>query len=410
MSFAFSEGNPPEDTSRRGKPPFDTWRLDRLMEEVGLDALLVTSKHSIQYLLGGYRFFFYDYMDAHGLSRYLPFFVYVKGRPLDSGYVGAPMERYEKQLGSFWVTNLDLTNDASTGYANAAAEMLKRVGAAHGRVGIEVAFMPLDAFRVLEAQLPGAELTDATYTLEVLRALKTPAELEILREASEKVVDSMLAVFSAYGPGTSKLELFDALRREETARGMKFEYALTNIGTAFNRAPYDKVWEEGETLALDSGGNYRGYIGDVCRMAYAGDPDQELVDLLGQVELVQQAARRDLRPGTVGAEIFENANAALRECSAADRMFFSAHGMGIVSHEAPWLMPNAFPRYAPHHRDRPLEAGMVISIETELHHTERGFIKLEDTVAITPTGCEGFGDNGRGWNLAGGRVLATAEP
>jgi len=325
----------------------------------------------------------------------------VKGRPLDSGYVGAPMERYEKQLGSFWVTNLNLKNDASTGYAGAAAEILKSVEAAGGRVGIEAGFMPLDAFRVLEAQLPGVELTDATYTLEVLRALKTPEELKILKEASEKVVDSMLAVFSEHGPGTSKLTLFDALRQEETARGIKFEYALTNIGTAFNRAPYDKVWEEGETLALDSGGNYRGYIGDVCRMAYAGEPDQELVDLLGQVELVQQAARKDLRAGTVGTEIFENANAALVKCPARDKMFFSAHGMGIVSHEAPWLMPNAFPRYAPHHREKPLEDGMVISIETELHHTERGFIKLEDTVAITPAGCEGFGDHGRGWNIAG---------
>jgi Xaa-Pro aminopeptidase len=407
MSFAYSEGNPVEDTSRLGKPPFDTGRLDRLMEEAGLDALLVTSKHSVQYLLGGYRFFFYDYMDAHGLSRYLPFFIYVKGRPLDSGYVGAPMERYEKQLGSFWVSHLDLKNDASTGYANAAAEMLKRLGAAEGRVGIEVGFMPLDAFRVLEAQLPGVQLTDATYTLEVLRALKTPEELAILRDASEKVVDSMLAVFSAYGPGTSKLTLFDALRQEETARGVKFEYALTNIGTAFNRAPYDKVWQDGETLALDSGGNYRGYIGDVCRMAYAGEPDEELVDLLGQVELVQQAARKDLRAGTVGIEIFENAHTALAECPAREKMFFSAHGMGIVSHEAPWLMPDAFPRYTPHHRDQPLEAGMVISIETELHHTERGFIKLEDTVAITAAGCEGFGDHGRGWNVAGRAALVN---
>jgi Xaa-Pro aminopeptidase len=407
MSFAYSEGNPVEDTSRRGKPPFDTGRLDRLMEEAGLDALLVTTKHSIQYLLGGYRFFFYDYMDAHGLSRYLPFFVYVKGRPLDSGYVGAPMERYEKQLGSFWVTNLDLKNDASPGYAAAAADMLKRVGGAKGRVGIEVAFMPVDAYRVLEAELPGVELVDATYTLEILRAVKTPEELEILKEASEKVVDSMLAVFSKYGAGTSKLKLFDALREEETSRGMKFEYALTNVGTAFNRAPYDKLWEEGETLALDSGGNYKGYIGDLVRMAYAGEPDQELVDLLGQVELVQQAARKNLQAGTVGAEIFENANAALRECSARDKMFFSAHGMGIVSHEAPWLMPNAYPRYVAHHRDQPLEAGMVISIETELHHTERGFIKLEDTVAVTATGCEGFGDHGRGWNLARSPVLSA---
>lgn len=402
MSFAYSKGVPVEDTSRRGRPPFDTDRLDRLMEEAGLDAILATSKQSIQYLLGGYRFFFYDYMDAHGLSRYLPFFVYVRGRPLDSGYVGASMERYEKQLGHFWVPHLNLENDASVGYATAAAQILTDVEAGRGRVGIEVGFMPVDAFRVLEEQLPEAKLVDATYTLEILRARKTPDELQLLREASEKVVDAMLAVFAAHGPGTSKLTLFDALRQEETARGVKFEYALTNIGTAFNRAPYDKVWEAGETLALDSGGNYRGWIGDVCRMAYAGEPDAELIDLLGQVELVQQAAREPLRAGTIGREIFQAANAALAECSAHEKMFFSAHGMGIVSHEAPWLMPDAFPRYVPHHRDRPLEDGMVISIETELHHTERGFIKLEDTVAVTAAGCQGFGDHGRGWNIAGG--------
>lgn len=401
MSFAYSEGNPVEDTSKLHKPPFDTGRLDRLMEEAKLDALLVTSKHSIQYLLGGYRFFFYDYMDAHGLSRYLPFFIYMKGRPLDSGYVGAPMERYEKQLGKFWVSNLDLKNHFAKAYAKSAAELLKSLGGGRGRIGIEVGFMPIDAYRVLEEELPQAEMVDGTYTLEILRALKTPAELEIIREASEKVVDSMLAVISKHGPGVSKRALFEALRQEETARDLKFEYALTNIGTAFNRAPYDKIWEEGETLALDSGGNYKGYIGDLCRMAYTTEPDQELVDLLGQIELVQQAARRNLRPGTIGAEIFENANAALAQCSAKDQMFFMAHGMGIVSHEAPWLMETAFPNYPAHHRNLPLEEGMVVSIETELHHTKRGFIKLEDTVAITKDGCEGFGDHGRGWNIAG---------
>ena len=79
MSFAYSEGNPVEDQSRLHKPPFDTERLDSLMEAAGLEALLVTSKHSIQYLLGNYRFFFYDYMDAHGLSRYLPIFCLQKG-------------------------------------------------------------------------------------------------------------------------------------------------------------------------------------------------------------------------------------------------------------------------------------------------------------------------------------------
>ena len=47
---------------------------------------------------------------------------------------------------------------------------------------------------------------------------------------------------------------------------------------------------------------------------------------------------------------------------------------------------------------RPLEVGMVNSTETEMAHLSGGLIKLEDTVAVTEEGCEGFGDKGRGWN------------
>jgi Xaa-Pro dipeptidase len=45
-----------------------------------------------------------------------------------------------------------------------------------------------------------------------------------------------------------------------------------------------------------------------------------------------------------------------------------------------------------------LLAGMVLSIETTMPHPKRGFVKLEDTVAVTATGYEPFGDAGRGWN------------
>jgi Xaa-Pro aminopeptidase len=44
---------------------------------------------------------------------------------------------------------------------------------------------------------------------------------------------------------------------------------------------------------------------------------------------------------------------------------------------------------------------MVISIETAIKHPRRGFIKLEDTIAVTATGFEAYGDFGRGWNRAG---------
>ena len=48
--------------------PFDAARLDKLMDAAGMDVLIATSKHNVQYLLGGHRAFFFDYMDAMGLS------------------------------------------------------------------------------------------------------------------------------------------------------------------------------------------------------------------------------------------------------------------------------------------------------------------------------------------------------
>ncbi|HWX72769.1 MAG TPA: M24 family metallopeptidase, partial [Xanthobacteraceae bacterium] len=81
---------------------------------------------------------------------------------------------------------------------------------------------------------------------------------------------------------------------------------------------------------------------------------------------------------------------------------FLAHGMGLVSHEAPRLT-NAGPvPYDNYDAKRPLDAGMVISVETTLQHPRRGFIKLEDTVAVTANGYEVYGDRARGWNRAGG--------
>ena len=44
---------------------------------------------------------------------------------------------------------------------------------------------------------------------------------------------------------------------------------------------------------------------------------------------------------------------------------------------------------------------MVISVETTLLHPRRGFIKLEDTVVVTASGYEIYGEGGRGWNRGG---------
>ena len=247
-------------------------------------------------------------------------------------------------------------------------------------------------------ELPDATFPSATFPLEVLRAIKTPRELAVLEDASVKVVASMLATIGSHGAGNTKAEIADALRQEEIGRGVAFDYCLVAMGRSFNRVPSSQAWQVGEVMSLDSGGNIGGYIGDLCRMAILGEPDAELEDLLGEIDAVQMAARAAVRAGAPGGAVFAAAETVLRRSPHRGTIDFVAHGMGIVSPEAPWLTDRAPVPYAAYHADRPLETGMVLSIETTLPHPRRGFIKLEDTVAVTDMGCRGFGDDGRGWN------------
>jgi Xaa-Pro aminopeptidase len=394
--------------SQAGKPtatpppvPFDAGRLDTLMDEAGIDALVVTSKHNIQYLLGGYRFFFFDHFDAIGVSRYLPILLYVKGHPERAAYIGHPMESYERELNRFWVPTFSPSARMSTDGIEVAIERLATLQPKVKRIGIERAFLPADAESALRKGLPEREFVEAHLPLERLRAVKTPQELENLRMASDFVVDSMLAVIAGAKAGVTKHELVEALRREEVNRGLTFEYCLITAGTSLNRAPSDQILREGEILSLDSGGNYKGYIGDLCRMAIFGHPDAELDDLLAEVDAIQQAARRPIRHGALGGDIYAAAGELTRASPHGNSLEFVAHGMGLISHEAPRLTDSGPVPYPAHDADLPLQKGMVLSIETTILHPRRGFIKLEDTVAVTDNGCEGFGDRGRGWNRCG---------
>lgn len=401
-----------EADSRAGSPesfrhdghtaPFDVPKLDGLMEGSGVDAVLATSGHNVQHLLGGYRFFMYARADSIGLSRYLPVVGYVRGRPEEAFYVGAGNEDWGTEVEPLWVPAVENVAWSSAGAAEEAAAAVRTRCGARPTVAVEYPYLPADAMDALRRALPGATFVDATRTLEELRAVKRPEELELFRRASEGVVGSMLDTFAASGEGDTKAEIVERLRREETARGLTYAYCLISMGRDPNRAPSGQRWREGEALSLDSGAELAGRFGDLVRMSVLGEPTPRMEELLAEVEAVQQAARVPIRAGAIGAEIYERALAELGGCPDAERMSFLAHGTGLVSHEAPRLTDTGSPPYPADHRERPLEAGMVVSVETHVVDAESGFVKLEDTVFVTADGWEAPADFGRGWNVAGG--------
>jgi Xaa-Pro aminopeptidase len=383
------------------KIPFDHTRLDRLMDETGIDVVIATSKHNVQYLLGGHRADFFDYMDATGVTRYLPVLVYPKGAPEKAAYIGHRLEKFQRDVNPMWTPETQTNTWGSVDALQKAVDHIKKSGIKPKRIATEFGFLPYDASVVLREGFPDAEWVDALFVLERQRLRKTPDELAKLKTASEAVLASMQAVIAASAPGTTKAEVVEALRREETNRGLTFEYCLITAGTSMNRAPSEQRWEKGEIMSIDSGGNYKGYIGDICRMAIQGEPDAELVDLLGEIESIQRAAMKPIKAGAMGSEIYAGAKPLLDKSKHHNHLEFLAHGMGMVSHERPRLTNRGPVPYPAPDAELALEAGEVVSVETTLTHPARGFIKLEDTVVVTEAGHEIYAEGGRGWNKAG---------
>ena len=89
-----------------------------------------------------------------------------------------------------------------------------------------------------------------------------------------------------------------------------------------------QVWGEGDIMSLNSGGNYHGYIGDLCRMAIQGEPDAELQDMLGDIEEIQRASMKPIKAGAMGSEIYAAAEAVQRNRSTTTTCTSSATAWG----------------------------------------------------------------------------------
>ncbi len=379
-------------------PAFDYSKLERLLEEANVDLLLAVSKHNVQYLLGGYQNFFFTQSDAIGIGRYQPIVGYCRGELETAFYVGAGNEAWGLEVFPIWIPNVITRSWTSVDSTLDAIHLIRKCGTMPRRIAVEFSFLPADSIDTLRKEFPEATFIEAVMILEELRAVKTNQELEYLKAGAAAITDSMIAAFKQGKPRMTEEELINRVRIEQTNRGLVFYHGLITTGTTLSRAPSKRSWNAGEVLSIDTAGFNHGYLGDMARMAVLGAPTRLMTDLLDEIEHVQQAARKPIAAGRPGGEIFEAGLAAVAECKHRDKMTFQAHGMGLVAHEMPHLTENADHPYPGTHVQRPLEAGMVLSIETSVKHAEVGFVKIEDTVAVTDSGWEGYGDWGRGWN------------
>lgn len=370
--------------------PYDNSKLDRLMDEAGADILLVGTRHNIRYLCGGYYFHFYERFTAIAQGAYTPLLGIVKNRPDQAFFVGIAGEVGQIEDQNVWVPEFinagaNVRPNPTTS-AEKAAEAIRARGLGKGAIATEFDFLPSTAVDCLRKELPGAAFIEAMPIMEEIRAIKTPEELAIMSRITHADSEAIQETFRNAPKGSTTLEIASMVEREMTNRGLLFLWVFTCAGNKMLRAPSGKVWERGEVLHLDAGGACGDYLTDVCRMGVRGEPTPLADEIYKACLVTQDKVREAIKPGAICGDLYEYGNKVLEETGFSDLGNFVIHGVGLVSHELPRFAPGV---------ERKLEEGMVISVETDVRHPDEGYIKIEDTVAVTAGGCEGMGDLGR---------------
>lgn len=370
--------------------PFDAAKLDRLMADAGLDAVLASTRHNIRYLTGGYYYHFHAASTRMGRSQYLAFVGVPRLRWSESFIVGRAEERGQMEAESLWITARVEAVRGTVSAAEGAVNALRARGLAEGRIGVEMPFLPADAWLALRAALPRAEFADATGLLAELRAVKSDEEIVILRGAYADVAESIQAAFRGSRPGGTTHDIARRVEREMAERGISFLFALVCAGPGFLRAPSSVTWDHGRVLHIDAGGSRRDYIADICRMGCIGEPDPLARELHAACLEVQAAARARIRSGACCRDVLRAGEEAARAFPFGRYARFVVHSIGLVSYEEPSFSADS---------TRRLEPNMVLSVETDFLVPGTGHVKIEDAVVVGTNGCEGLGDSGRDWQI-----------
>ena len=369
------------------KPLYDHEKLDRLMEEAGVDLVLAHTPHNLRYLTGGYYFHFRERVAAIGPSQYLPFVGIPRRNPENAFQVAWRVEAAPRNEVATWIPDVIYTKARGTvGAAETAAEAIRKRGLGEGTIAVERAFLPVDAMEALQSELHGARFVDSLGVLEELRAVKREDELEIFRRAALADSEAIQAGFQEGVRDVTTRQVEQRVEEEMVRRGLHFHYAFTAAGPGMRREPSGKIWEKGEILHIDAGGSEAGYMSDICRMGVRGEPSALAEELRKACLHSVDVCRGAIRAGASCASVHERGHQAFEDTGYSELGIFEVHGIGMVQQELPRFGPEV---------ERTLEAGMVVSVECDIRHAEVGHVKIEDAVAVTESGCEGLGDLGR---------------
>ena len=336
-------------------------KLRGVLNEKGLDALLISSPENRRYLSG------FTGSAGHLLVSRVEAVLATDFRYVEQALQQAPEFRIERVSGKLdWFPRL-------------ASEMkLKKVGIEdhHMTVGSYSAFQKA----IDEAGEPdGLTLVDTSDIVDVMRARKDDDELALLIRAIEITDGAFEEIAPTIGPGVTEGEVsweLEKAMRERGAEALAFDVI---VGAGPNGAlPHHRadgtVIGEGQSVVIDMGARYQGYCADLTRTIVVGAPNDKFRHVYNTVLLAQKTAEEGVRPGMTGSEVDAIARDIITEAGYGENFGHSlGHGVGLAVHEFPWLGSGS---------TDPLEDGMVFTVEPGIYLSGWGGVRIEDIVVL----------------------------
>jgi Xaa-Pro aminopeptidase len=339
-------------------------RLRRLVRKTGADGLLVTHPANVTYLTG-----------FTGDSSYLLL------TPRDAVMVSDG--RYTQQLAEECP---ELDTEIRPPGVEILPTVVRAVRAVKiGRLGIEAAAMTVDFWTELAKQLPQLAIEATTSLVEQLREVKDRDEIAQIRDAIELAERAFAVVRAGLRPECSEQQIAADLEYQIRLFGGR-ECSFTPIVGVGPRGalPHARLSghqvRESDFVLIDWGARGELYVSDLTRVVVTGRISPKLERVYGVVLRAQQAAIDAIRPGAILQDIDAVARQVIQDAGYGKHFTHGlGHGIGLEIHEGP--------RFAPH-QERPLKAGMVVTVEPGIYLPQWGGIRIEDDVLVTRTGCE----------------------
>ncbi len=231
--------------------------------------------------------------------------------------------------------------------------------------------------------------------------LKTPEEIQVMREAGRIVAQAHQAMREAVRPGVTTAELdriAESVIRDHGAEPAFLNYPNNkpgapaypaSINASINNElvhgiPSDKrVLKAGDIISLDTGCIYQGFVGDGAFTMGVGEIPAAVQRLL---DVTEQSLYVGIKASVVGNQT--------SDVSQAIQKFVESHGYSVVreytGHEVGREMhgemqiPNWWPRHARQHgfRSYPLQAGMTYALEPMVNAGRPETRVLDDTWTV----------------------------